>query len=77
MLCERRRGRRRGARGAWTGAATVSHPCVLRLIRNAAALAAARPTLLFNDWKNAARLNLVVVYYCSTEYKAVRVGGGG
>ena len=28
-----------------------------KFIRNAAALAAARPTLLFNDWKNAARLN--------------------
>jgi hypothetical protein len=28
----------------------------LRLIRNAAALAAVSPTLLFNDWKNAARL---------------------
>jgi hypothetical protein len=29
----------------------------LRLILNAAALAAASPTLLFSDWKNAARLD--------------------
>ena len=28
----------------------------LRLIRNAVAFAAASPTLLFNDWKNAAHL---------------------
>ena len=34
--------------------ATMPNP--LRLIRNAAALAAASPTLLFSDWKNAARL---------------------
>jgi hypothetical protein len=55
-LYERRRGRRRGAReGACTGAATLPRPSTLRLIRNAADLAASSPTLLFNDCKNAAR----------------------
>ena len=34
----------------------MPQPTTLRLILNAAALAAARPTLLFSDWKNAARL---------------------
>ncbi len=44
-MCERRRGRRRGARrGARSGAATMPQPSTLRLIRNAAALAAASPT---------------------------------
>ena len=43
--------------GACAGDATMLHPSMLRLIRNAAALAAASPTLLFSDWKNAARLN--------------------
>jgi hypothetical protein len=48
---------RRGAReGACTGAATMPQPSTLRLIRNAAALAAASPTLLVSDWKNATRL---------------------
>ena len=43
--CERRRGRRRGAReGAYTGAATMQQSSTLRLIQNAAALAAASPT---------------------------------
>ena len=43
-MCERRRGRRRGAReGACTGAATMLQPSTLRLILNAAALAAASP----------------------------------
>jgi hypothetical protein len=37
-------------------AATMPQPSTLRLIRNAAALAAASPTLLFSDWKNSARL---------------------
>jgi hypothetical protein len=42
---------RRGAReGACTGAATMPQPSTLRLILNAAALAAASPTLLFSDW---------------------------
>jgi len=36
--------------------ATMPQPSTLRLIRNAAALAAASSTLLFSDWKNAARL---------------------
>jgi hypothetical protein len=31
----------------WTGGATTPHPSMLRLIRIAAVLAAARPTLLF------------------------------
>jgi len=45
-LCERRRGRRRGAReGACTGAATMPQPSTLRLILNAAALAAWGRTL--------------------------------
>jgi hypothetical protein len=35
---------------ACTGAATMPHPSTLRLILNAAALAAASPTLLFSDW---------------------------
>ena len=34
----------------------MPQPSTLRLIRNAAALAAASPTLLFNDWKHAACL---------------------
>jgi hypothetical protein len=39
-----------GAReGACTGAATMPHPSTLRLILNAAVLAAASPTLLFSD----------------------------
>jgi hypothetical protein len=42
--------------GACTRAATMPQPSTLRLIRNAAALAAASPTLHFNHWKNAARL---------------------
>ena len=42
--------------GACIGAATMLQPWTLRLIRNAAALAAASSTLLFSDWKNAARL---------------------
>jgi hypothetical protein len=56
-LRERRRGRRRRAReGACTGAATMPQPSTLRLIRNAAALAAASPTWIFSGWWNAARL---------------------
>jgi hypothetical protein len=43
--------------GACIGAATMLQPWTLRLILNAAALAAASPTLLFRPWKNAARLN--------------------
>ena len=46
-LCERRRGRRREA---CIGAATMLKPWTLRLILNAAALAAASPTLHFIDW---------------------------
>jgi len=38
--------RRRG-KDEWTGGATTPHPSMLRLIRIAAVLAAARPTLLF------------------------------
>jgi hypothetical protein len=34
----------------------MPQPWTLRLIRDAAALAAASLTLLFSDWKNAARL---------------------
>jgi hypothetical protein len=41
----------RGAReGACTGAATMPQLTTLRLIRHAAASAAASPTLLFSDW---------------------------
>ena len=52
-------GRRKGSRSyiwdtreqckqdEWTGGATTPHPSMLRLIRIAAVLAAARPTLLF------------------------------
>jgi hypothetical protein len=36
--------------GACTWAATMPQPSTLRLILNAAALAAASPTLLFSDW---------------------------
>jgi hypothetical protein len=36
--------------GAYIGAATMPQPSTLRLIRNAAALVAASPTLLFSDW---------------------------
>jgi hypothetical protein len=32
---------------------TTLQPSMSRLIRNAAALSAASPTLLFSDWKNA------------------------
>jgi hypothetical protein len=47
-LCERRRGSRRGVReGVCIGVATMLQPWTLRLTRNAAALAAASPTLLF------------------------------
>ena len=50
-LCERRRGGRRGAReGACIGGATTPQPTILRLILNAAALAAVSPALLFSDW---------------------------
>ena len=55
-LCERMRERRRGAReGACIGGATTPQPSILRfvtrLIRNAAALAAASsPTLLLKPW---------------------------
>ena len=35
---------------ACTGAASMPQPSTLRLIRNAAALAAASPTLFFSDW---------------------------
>jgi hypothetical protein len=46
-----RRGRRREVReGACIGAATILQPWTLRLILNAAALAAASPTLLFRPW---------------------------
>jgi len=46
-LCERR-GSRRGVReGACIGGATMPQPWTLRFTRNAAALAAASPTLLF------------------------------
>ena len=52
-----------GAReGACTGAAQMPRPSTWRLIRNAAALAAASLTLLFNDWKNAARFNIIFVH---------------
>ena len=34
----------------------MPQPSTLMLIRNAAAFAAASPTLLFSNWKNAARL---------------------
>jgi hypothetical protein len=34
----------------------MPRPSTFRLIRNAAALAAASPTLLLSDWKNDARL---------------------
>jgi hypothetical protein len=45
---ERRRGSRRGVReGACIGGATMPQSWTLRLTRNAAALAAANPTLLF------------------------------
>jgi hypothetical protein len=44
-------GRRREVReGACMGAATILHPWTLRLILNAAALAAASQTLLFRPW---------------------------
>jgi hypothetical protein len=51
-LCERRRGRRRRKvrEGACIGAATMLQPWTLRLILNAAALAAASPTLLSRPW---------------------------
>ncbi len=43
----RRRGRSRGAReGAYREGATTLHPWTLRVIRNADAFAATRPTLL-------------------------------
>jgi hypothetical protein len=41
------------------GGATTPQPLTLRLIRNAASLTAASPTLLFSDWKNAARLKAI------------------
>ena len=42
--------RRRGAREEeWTGGATTPHPSMLRMIRIAAVLTAARPTLLFRQ----------------------------
>ena len=46
----------RAQEGACTGAATMPQPSTSRLIRIAAALAAACPTLLFSDWYNAERL---------------------
>ena len=36
---------------------TMPQPWTMRLILNAAALAAGSPTLLFRPWQNAARLN--------------------
>jgi len=52
--CVKEGGGLRGAReGACTGAATMTHPWILRLnwlILNAAGLVAARSTLLFSDW---------------------------
>ena len=48
--CERRRGGRREVReGACIRAATILQPRTLRFL-NAAALAAASPTLLFRPW---------------------------
>ena len=58
--CVKEEGEEKGsARGsaACIGAATMLQPWTLRLILNAAALAAASPTLLFRPWQNAARLN--------------------
>ena len=46
--------------GACIGAATMLQPWTLRLILNAAALAAASPTLLFRPWWNAARCVLLL-----------------
>ena len=46
----------RAREGACTGAATMPQPSTSRLIRIAAALAAASPSLLFSDWKNPPRL---------------------
>jgi hypothetical protein len=43
-------GRREVREGACIGAATILQPWTLRLILNAAALAAASPTLLFRPW---------------------------
>jgi hypothetical protein len=42
--------------GACVGGSTTPKPSILRLILNAAGLAAASPTLLFKNRKNAARL---------------------
>ena len=55
-MCERRRwGRREAREGACIWVVTTPQPRILRLILNAAALAAS-PTLLFRPWQNAARL---------------------
>ena len=40
-------GEERARKEEWTGEATTPHPSMLRLIRIAAVLPAARPTLLF------------------------------
>jgi hypothetical protein len=63
--------------GACIGAATILQPWTLRLILNAAALAAASPTLLTGRHRDVCSPCVCVFYYCRTYYKAVRVGGGG
>ena len=53
--------------GACIGGATMPQPWTLRLTRNAAALAAASPTLLFRPLSNAARLKLQLCFLKETK----------
>ena len=59
-------------------AATMTQPSTLRLIRYAAVLAGASPTLLFSEWKNAMRLKWTEVRLVALRWHAsgseVRLG---
>ena len=52
----------------------LPQPSILRLIRNAAAFAAASPTLFFNEWKNAARLKRNESDWLRSDGGEVRLG---
>ena len=65
-MCKRRMGKRWRAReGACTGDATTPQPSMLRLIRNAAALAAASATLLVRArGENGTCPRVVLLWHC-------------
>jgi hypothetical protein len=65
--------------GACIGGATTPQPSMLRLIRNAAAFAAASPTLLFKPWdrargENETRPSCVAIRAVSIPFSGAQTG---